>query len=310
MKIISCNSNRPLAEAIATCLDVPLTNADVRRFADMEVFVEIHENVRGEDVFVVQSTSYPANDHVMELLVTLDALRRGSARRVTAVLPYYGYARQDRKSGPRTPISAKLLANLITKAGADRVLTIDLHAGQIQGFFDIPTDNLFAAPVFTTDIQNRYTDGKLMIVSPDVGGVVRARALARRLDADLAIIDKRRPQAGVSEVMNIIGDVSDRHCIMVDDIVDSGGTLCNAAKALMEAGALSVDAYVTHGVLSGGAVSRVASSPLTSLVTTDSIQATEAFRVAKNIRQLSVAPLLGEAILRINEEKSVSSLFL
>jgi len=310
MKIISCNSNRPLAEAIATYLDVPLTNADVRRFADMEVFVEIHENVRGEDVFVVQSTSYPANDHVMELLVTLDALRRGSARRVTAVLPYYGYARQDRKSGPRTPISAKLLANLITKAGADRVLTIDLHAGQIQGFFDIPTDNLFAAPVFTTDIQNRYIDGKLMIVSPDVGGVVRARALARRLDADLAIIDKRRPQAGVSEVMNIIGDVSDRHCIMVDDIVDSGGTLCNAAKALMEAGALSVDAYVTHGVLSGGAVSRVASSPLTSLVTTDSIQATEAFRVAKNIRQLSVAPLLGEAILRINEEKSVSSLFL
>lgn len=310
MKIISCNSNRPLAEAIATYLDVPLTNADVRRFADMEVFVEIHENVRGEDVFVVQSTSYPANDHVMELLVTLDALRRGSARRVTAVLPYYGYARQDRKSGPRTPISAKLLANLITKAGADRVLTIDLHAGQIQGFFDIPTDNLYAAPVFTSDIENRYTNGKLMIVSPDVGGVVRARALARRLDADLAIIDKRRPQAGVSEVMNIIGDVSDRHCIMVDDIVDSGGTLCNAAKALMDAGALSVDAYVTHGVLSGGAVSRVASSPLTSLVTTDSIQATEAFRVAKNIRQLSVAPLLGEAILRINEEKSVSSLFL
>ena len=310
MKIISCNSNRPLAEAIATYLDVPLTNADVRRFADMEVFVEIHENVRGEDVFVVQSTSYPANDHVMELLVTLDALRRGSARRVTAVLPYYGYARQDRKSGPRTPISAKLLANLITKAGADRVLTIDLHAGQIQGFFDIPTDNLYAAPVFTSDIENRYRDGKLMIVSPDVGGVVRARALARRLDADLAIIDKRRPQAGVSEVMNIIGDVSDRHCIMVDDIVDSGGTLCNAAKALMDAGALSVDAYVTHGVLSGGAVSRVASSPLTSLVTTDSIQATEAFRVAKNIRQLSVAPLLGEAILRINEEKSVSSLFL
>ena len=310
MKIISCNSNRPLAEAIATYLDVPLTNADVRRFADMEVFVEIHENVRGEDVFVVQSTSYPANDHVMELLVTLDALRRGSARRVTAVLPYYGYARQDRKSGPRTPISAKLLANLITKAGADRVLTIDLHAGQIQGFFDIPTDNLYAAPVFTSHIENRYTDGKLMIVSPDVGGVVRARALARRLDADLAIIDKRRPQAGVSEVMNIIGDVSDRHCIMVDDIVDSGGTLCNAAKALMDAGALSVDAYVTHGVLSGGAVSRVASSPLTSLVTTDSIQATEAFRVAKNIRQLSVAPLLGEAILRINEEKSVSSLFL
>jgi len=310
MKVISGNSNRPLAEAIATYLDVPLTQADVRRFADMEVFVEIHENVRGEDVFVVQSTSYPANDHVMELLVTLDALRRGSARRITAVLPYYGYARQDRKSGPRTPISAKLLANLITTAGADRVLTIDLHAGQIQGFFDIPTDNLYAAPVFTPDIADRYDGDKLMIVSPDVGGVVRARALAKRLGADLAIIDKRRPQAGVSEVMNIIGDVSDRHCIMVDDIVDSGGTLCNAAKALIDAGALSVDAYVTHGVLSGGAVSRIASSPLTSLVTTDSIQATEAFRVARNIRQISIAPLLGEAIIRINEEKSVSSLFL
>ena len=309
MKILSCNSNRPLAEAIATYLDVPLTTADVRRFADMEVFVEIHENVRGEDVFVVQSTSYPANDNVMELLVTLDALRRGSARRVTAVLPYYGYARQDRKSGPRTPISAKLLANLITTAGADRVLTIDLHAAQIQGFFDIPTDNLYAAPVFKTDIQEQYKDGKLIIVSPDVGGVVRARAIASRLDADLAIIDKRRPRAGVSEVMNIIGDVSDRHCIMVDDIVDSGGTLCNAAQALMNAGALSVDAYVTHGVLSGGAVSRVASSPLNSLVTTDSIQATEAMRVAKNIRQISIAPLLGEAIMRINKERSVSSLF-
>ena len=309
MKILSCNSNRPLAEAIAAYLDVPLTSADVRRFADMEVFVEIHENVRGEDVFVVQSTSYPANDNVMELLVTLDALRRGSARRVTAVLPYYGYARQDRKSGPRTPISAKLLANLITSAGADRVLTIDLHAAQIQGFFDIPTDNLYAAPVFKNDIAEQYKDGKLMIVSPDVGGVVRARALAKRLDADLSIIDKRRPRAGVSEVMNIIGDVSGRHCIMVDDIVDSGGTLCNAAQALMNAGALSVDAYVTHGVLSGGAVSRVASSPLNSLVTTDSIQATEAMRVAKNIRQVSVAPLLGEGILRINEERSVSSLF-
>jgi ribose-phosphate pyrophosphokinase len=309
MKILSCNSNRPLAEAIAAYLDVPLTTADVRRFADMEVFVEIHENVRGEDVFVVQSTSYPANDNIMELLVALDALRRGSARRVTAVLPYYGYARQDRKSGPRTPISAKLLANLITTAGADRILTIDLHAAQIQGFFDIPADNLYSAPVFRNDIAERYTDGKLMIISPDVGGVVRARALASRLDADLAIIDKRRPRAGVSEVMNIIGDVEGRHCIMVDDIVDSGGTLCNAAKALIEAGALSVDAYVTHGVLSGGAVSRVASSPLDSLVTTDSIQATEAMRVAKNIRQITVAPLLGEAIKRIHEERSVSSLF-
>ena len=309
MKIISGNSNRPLAEAIAAYLDTPLTQADVRRFADMEVFVEIHENVRGEDVFVVQSTSYPANDNLMELLVTLDALRRGSARRITAVIPYYGYARQDRKSGPRTPISAKLLANLITTAGADRVLTIDLHAGQIQGFFDIPTDNLYAAPVFTDDIQAKYENGNLMIVSPDVGGVVRARALARRLNVDLAIIDKRRPRAGVSEVMNIIGDVSGRHCIMVDDIVDSGGTLCNAAKALMDSGALSVDAYVTHGVLSGGAVSRIASSPLTSLVTTDSIQATEAMRVTHNIRQLSIAPLLGEAMKRIHQEKSVSSLF-
>ena len=308
MKILSCNSNRPLAEAIAAYLNIPVTKADVRRFADNEIFVEIHENVRGEDVFVVQSTSFPANDNVMELLVTLDALRRGSARRITAVLPYYGYARQDRKSGPRTPISAKLLANLITTAGADRVLTIDLHAGQIQGFFDIPTDNLFAAPVFRDDILSKYQE-KLMIVSPDVGGVVRARSLANRVNADLAIIDKRRPEAGVSEVMNIIGDVNDRHCIMVDDIVDSGGTLCNAAKALIDAGALSVDAYVTHGVLSGGAVSRVVDSPLDSLVITDSIQATEAVAVASNIRQISIAPLLGEAMLRVNQERSVSSLF-
>lgn len=309
MKVLSCNSNRPLAEAIAAYLDVSLTEADVRRFADMEVFVEIHENVRGEDVFVVQSTSYPANDNIMELLVCLDALRRGSARRVTAVLPYYGYARQDRKSGPRTPISAKLLANLITSAGADRVLTIDLHAAQIQGFFDIPADNLYSAPVFKSDISARYKSEDLVVVSPDVGGVIRARAIASRIEADLAIIDKRRPRAGVSEVMNIIGDVAGRHCIMVDDIVDSGGTLCNAAQALMNAGAVSVDAYVTHGVLSGGAVSRVASSPLNSLVTTDSIQSTEAMRVAKNIRQITVAPLLGEAIRRIHEERSVSSLF-
>ena len=309
MKVLSCNSNRPLAEAIAAYLDVSLTEADVRRFADMEVFVEIHENVRGEDVFVVQSTSYPANDNIMELLVCLDALRRGSARRVTAVLPYYGYARQDRKSGPRTPISAKLLANLITSAGADRVLTIDLHAAQIQGFFDIPADNLYSAPVFKSDISARYKSEDLVVVSPDVGGVIRARAIASRIEADLAIIDKRRPRAGISEVMNIIGDVAGRHCIMVDDIVDSGGTLCNAAQALMNAGAVSVDAYVTLGVLSGGAVSRVASSPLNSLVTTDSIQSTEAMRVAKNIRQITVAPLLGEAIRRIHEERSVSSLF-
>ena len=309
MKVLSCNSNRPLAEAIATYLNVSLTQADVRRFADMEVFVEIHENVRGEDVFVIQSTSYPANDNIMELLVCLDALRRGSARRVTAVLPYYGYARQDRKSGPRTPISAKLLANLITSAGADRILTIDLHAAQIQGFFDIPADNLYSAPVFKTDIISRYNSNELVVVSPDVGGVIRARAIASRIEADHAIIDKRRPRAGISEVMNIIGDVSGRHCIMVDDIIDSGGTLCNAAQALIDAGAITVDAYVTHGVLSGGAVSRVASSPLNSLVTTDSIQSTEAMRVATNIRQITIAPLLGEAIRRIHEERSVSSLF-
>ena len=309
MKVIACNSNRPLAEAIATFLNLPLTKANIRRFSDMEVFVEILENVRGEDVFVIQSTSHPANDNLMELLVTLDALKRASARRITAVIPYFGYARQDRKPGPRTPISAKLVANLITQAGANRVLTLDLHAGQIQGFFDIPTDNLFAAPVFIEDIRTRYDGAELMIVSPDVGGVVRARSLARRLEADLAIIDKRRPKAGVSEVMNIIGDVDKRHCIMVDDIVDSGGTLCNAAAALIDAGAISVDAYVTHGVLSGGAVSRVASSPLSSLVTTDSIPATEAVRVARNVRHLSVAPLLGEAIRRINEERSVSTLF-
>ncbi|WP_339851476.1 ribose-phosphate pyrophosphokinase [uncultured Nisaea sp.] len=309
MKILACNSNRPLAETIAAYLNMPLTKADVRRFSDMEVFVEIQENVRGEDVFVIQPTSYPANDNLMELLVTLDALKRASARRITAVIPYYGYARQDRKSGSRTPISAKLVANLITTAGADRVLTMDLHAGQIQGFFDIPTDNLFAAPVFHKDITDRYGDEQITIVSPDVGGVVRARALAKPLNADLAIIDKRRERAGVSEVMNIIGDVKDKRCILVDDIVDSGGTLCNAAEALMASGAVSVDAYITHGVLSGGAVARVTSSPLQSLVTTDSIATTEAVRVARNIRQISVAPLLGESIRRIAEERSVSSLF-
>lgn len=309
MKIITCNSNRPMAEAIAAYLNLPLTKASVRRFADMEIFVEIHENVRGEDVFVIQSTSYPANDNLMELLVTLDALRRGSARRVTAVIPYFGYARQDRKSGPRTPISAKLVANMITAAGADRVLTLDLHAGQIQGFFDIPTDNLISAPVFTRDIARKYKTDELMIVSPDVGGVVRARAIASRLDVDLAIIDKRRERAGVSEVMNIIGEVRGRRCILVDDIVDSAGTLCNAAEALMQAGAQSVSAYVTHGVLSGGAVARVTASPLDVLVTTDTIQATEAVRVAHNISQLGVAPLIGEGMRRISEERSVSSLF-
>ena len=309
MKILTGNSNRPLAEAISAFLNLPLTKASMRRFSDMEIFVEIDENVRGEDVFIIQSTSYPANDNLMELLVALDALKRGSARRITAVLPYYGYARQDRKSGPRTPISAKLVANLITSAGADRVLTLDLHAGQIQGFFDIPTDNLFAAPVFTGDILERSNGEPLTVVSPDVGGVIRARAIAKPLDADLAIIDKRRERAGVSEVMNIIGDVEGRRCILVDDIVDSAGTLCNAAEALTDAGALSVSAYVTHGVLSGGAVARVSSSPMEELVITDSIQATEAVRVAQNIRQLTIAPLLGEAMDRISGERSVSSLF-
>ncbi len=309
MKIITCNSNRPLAEAISAYVNQPLTQASIRRFSDMEIFVEIEENIRGEDTFVIQSTSYPANDNLMELLVTMDALKRASARRITAVLPYYGYARQDRKSGPRTPISAKLVANLITEAGADRVLTLDLHAGQIQGFFDIPTDNLYAEPVLAKNIKDKLTGKELVIVSPDVGGVVRARALAKRLGADLAIIDKRRERAGVSEVMNIIGEVDGRHCILIDDIVDSAGTLCNAAQALSDAGATGVDAYVTHGVLSGGAVARVTSSPLTSLVITDSIMATEAVRVAQNIEQLTIAPLIGEAIQRISEEASVSSLF-
>ena len=308
-KILSCNSNRPLADAISKYMELPLTKADVKRFSDMEVFVEIQENVRGEDVFLIQSTSSPTNDNLMELLVALDALKRGSANRITAVIPYYGYARQDRKSGPRTPISAKLVANLITVAGAHRVVTVDLHAGQIQGFFDIPTDNLFAAPVFQSDIREKYGDKSLVIVSPDVGGVVRARALAKSLDADLAIIDKRRERAGVSEVMNIIGEVDDRHCILVDDIVDSGGTLCNAAEALMAAGGLSVSAYISHGVLSGGAAARIKNSPLTELVTTDSIQATDAVLAAPNMRQITIAPLLGEAILRIAESRSVSSLF-
>ncbi|MGH7075861.1 MAG: ribose-phosphate pyrophosphokinase [Stellaceae bacterium] len=309
MKILACNSNRPLAEAVSAYLRIPLTDASVRRFSDMEVYVEIHENVRGEDVFIIQSTSYPANDNLMELLVSLDALRRASARRATAVVPYYGYARQDRKSASRSPISAKLVANMITKAGADRVLTLDLHAGQIQGFFDIPTDNLFAAPVLVKDIKEQYNGDDLVIVSPDVGGVVRARIVARRLEADLAIIDKRRERAGISEVMNIIGDVEGRRCILVDDIVDSAGTLCNAAEALKERGAKSVVAYVTHGVLSGGAVARVAASPIEMLVTTDSIRATEAQRVARNVRQLTIAPLMAEAIRRISEERSVSSLF-
>ena len=309
MKILSCNSNVDLAKSISQNLNSKLVKAEVKRFSDMEVFVEVQENVRGEDMFVIQSTSYPANDHLMELLVSLDALRRASARRITAVIPYYGYARQDRKSGPRTPISAKLVANLITKAGADRILTMDLHAGQIQGFFDIPTDNLFAAPVFVKDIEEKYKGRPLVIVSPDVGGVVRARAIARRINANLAIIDKRREKAGSSEVMNIIGDVKDHHCIIVDDIIDSGGTICNAAQALINVGALSVDSYVTHGVLSGSAVTNISNSPLSSLVTTDSIKATEAVKMTSNIRQISIAPIIGEAIRRVHMEQSVSSLF-
>ncbi|HEX7776072.1 MAG TPA: ribose-phosphate pyrophosphokinase [Parvibaculum sp.] len=309
MKLVAGNSNRALSEAIAAYLNLPLTKSLVRRFADMEVFVEIQENVRGEDVFVIQSTSYPANDHLMELLIIIDALKRASARRITAVVPYFGYARQDRKPGPRSPISAKLVANLITTAGADRVLTLDLHAGQIQGFFDIPTDNLFGAPVLTRDIEEHYKGDNLMIVSPDVGGVVRARAIAKRINADLAIVDKRRERAGESEVMNIIGDVRGRSCILVDDIVDSAGTLCNAAEALLKQGATAVSAYVSHGVLSGGAVARVSASQLKELVITDSIQATEAVRVAHNIRTVTIAPLIGEAMIRTAEERSVSSLF-
>jgi ribose-phosphate pyrophosphokinase len=310
MKILAGNGNPDLAQAIADYLEIPLTHASVRRFADEEIFVEIHENVRGEDVFVVQPTAAPANDNLMELLICIDALRRASARRITAVVPYFGYARQDRKPGPRTPISAKLVANLITTAGADRVLSLDLHAGQIQGFFDIPTDNLFGAPVMSADIIARMGLEDLMVVSPDVGGVVRARALAKRLgNAPLAIVDKRRERPGESEVMNIIGDVAGRRCILVDDIVDSAGTLCNAAAALMEAGAASVTAYVSHGVLSGGAVARVDGSALAELVVTDSIAATAAVRAAKKLRRITIAPLLAEAMRRTAEESSVSSLF-
>ncbi len=309
MKLLAGNSNRALAEDMGRFLKLPLVKAVVRRFADMEVFVEIQENVRGEDIFVVQSTSFPANDNLMELLIIIDALRRASARRITAVIPYFGYARQDRKVGSRTPISAKLVANLITEAGADRVLTVDLHAGQIQGFFDIPTDNLFAMPVIVSDITDYLGQGNLMVVSPDVGGVVRARALAKRLGADLAIVDKRRERAGESEVMNIIGDVEGRSCILIDDIVDSGGTICNAADALLREGAKDVCAYATHGVLSGGAVARIKGSKLKSLVITDSIAATDEIAKCANIRRISIAPLIGEAMRRINNEESVSSLF-
>src|SRR6185312_1477012 len=310
MKLLAGNSNLPLARSISDYLEVPLTDASVRRFADEEVFVEVNENVRGEDVFVIQSTSYPANDNLMELLICIDALRRASAKRITAVLPYFGYARQDRKPGPRTPISAKLVANLITTAGANRVLSIDLHAGQIQGFFDIPTDNLFASPVIATDIHARFKGKSITVVSPDVGGVVRARALAKRLaNAPLAIVDKRREKPGESEVMNIIGDVAGRFCVLIDDIVDSAGTLCNAAAALREAGAEEVVAYCTHGVLSGAASARVDNSVLTELVITDTIAAYEAAEASSKIRILTIAPLLAEAIRRIADESSVSSLF-
>ena len=309
MKLVSGNSNRPMAEAMAAGLGISLANASIRRFADMEVFVEVHENVRGEDVFVIQSTSFPANDHVMELLITIDALRRASARRITAVIPYFGYGRQDRKVGSRTPISAKLVANLLTEAGSNRILTLDLHAGQIQGFFDIPVDNLYAAPGIVQDIRATLGDSNLTIVSPDVGGVFRARQVAQRLDADLAIVDKRRERAGVSEVLNIIGDVSGRRCIIVDDIVDSGGTLCNAATALLEAGASGVDAYIVHGVLSGSAVERIDASEIASMTITDSIEPTPEILASQTLRVITVAPLMASAVQRISEESSVSSLF-
>ncbi len=309
MKLIAGNSNLPLAQAMADYIGIPLAKASIKRFNDMEIFVDIDENIRGEDVFFIQSTSFPTNDHLMELLISLDALRRSSARRITAVIPYYGYARQDRRTGSRTPITAKLVANLITTAGANRALMLDLHAGQIQGFFDIPTDNLIASPVLVPDMLRRFDGKDVMVVSPDIGGVVRARAIAKRLNADLAIIDKRREQAGVSEVMNVIGDVSGKTCILVDDIADSAGTLCNAAVALMDHGASEVYAYVVHGVLSGNAVEKVENSPIKKLITTDSIQPNAAVKASSRFEQLTIAPLLGEAVLRIAEDRSISALF-
>ena len=309
MKLFCGNSNPRLAEDVTKYLNIPMGKATVRRFADQEIFVELHENVRGEDVFLLQSTSYPANDHLMELLIMIDAVRRSSARRITAVIPYFGYARQDRKPGPRTPISAKLVANLLTEAGANRVLTLDLHAGQIQGFFDIPTDNLYAVPVIARDVKSNYSLKNVMVVSPDVGGVVRARSLAKRLDCLLAIVDKRRERPGESEVMNVIGDVSGKDCLLLDDIVDSGGTLCNAAEALLKKGAKSVTAYITHGVLSGGAIARITGSKLKELVITNSIMPTPAVEQAPNIRVLPISDLIGEAISRTAAEQSVSSLF-
>lgn len=309
MKLLACNSNLTLSKEIAKYLDMPLIEADIKKFADDEVFVEVKENVRGEDIFVVQSTSKPANDNILELLIAIDALRRASAKRITAVIPYFGYARQDRKVAPRTPISSKLVANIITSAGADRVLTLDLHAGQIQGFFDIPVDNLYAAPVFVRHIKENFTGDDLVVVSPDVGGLVRARAIAKKINAELAIVDKRRPRAGVSEVMNIIGEVDGRNCIIVDDMVDSGGTLCNAAEALIEKGAKSVSAYITHGVLSGEANDRIAKSKLQSLVITNSIEPKAETLAVQNIKIINIAGLIGEAIRNISLEKSVSTLF-
>ena len=309
MKIIACNSSKSLAEKISKHIDVPLADASVRTFNDREIFVEINENIRGEDVFIIQSTSHPANDHLMELLITIDAARRGSAKRITAVIPYYGYARQDRKPGPRTPISAKLVANLITTAGADRVLTLDLHAEQIQGFFDIPTDNLFAGPVFSKDIKEKYEISNLVAVSPDIGGVVRARAIANKIGASIAIVDKRRPRAGESEVMNIIGDVKGKDCIILDDIIDSAGTICNAADKIIDLGANSITSYVTHGVLTGKALEKINASKLTELVITDSINNQEKLKACEKIRSISISDLLGEAIKRISEASSVSSLF-
>jgi ribose-phosphate pyrophosphokinase len=309
MKLVTGNSNLKLAKSIADYVGVGLSKCEVKRFADKEIFVEMHENVRGEDVFVIQSTSFPANDNLMELLIIIDTLRRASAKRITAVVPYFGYARQDRKPGPRTPITSKLVANMIDKAGANRVLTLDLHAGQIQGFFDIPTDNLFAAPVLTSNIKDKIKNKTPIIVSPDVGGVVRARIIASRIGADLAIVDKRREKAGESEVMNIIGDVDGRACFIIDDIVDSAGTLCNASNALLEQGATEVYAYVTHGVLSGDAVERVNNSSLTKLVLTDTIEESDLVLKSNKIEVISISSLLGEAIKRISDEKSVSSLF-
>ena len=310
MKILACNSNKELAEAISSYIGVNLADASIRKFADNEIFVEINENIRGEDVFIIQSTSHPANDHLMELLIAIDTVKRGSAKRITAVMPYYGYARQDRKTGPRTPITAKLVANLITSAGADRVLTMDLHAGQIQGFFDIPLDNIFSAPPILKDMKNKFANNNdLVITSPDVGGVVRARAFAKRLNADLAITDKRREKAGESEVMNIIGDVKNKTCILLDDIADSAGTLCNAAAALKESGAKDIYSYIAHGVLSGNALNKIEKSEIKELVLTDSIQASEEVKNSKNVRHISIAPLMGEAIKRINSDSSVSALF-